>query len=208
MSEAIERLDKAMVLALARTTMRQESEAILALAEGLDDSFWICAQLISACQGLVWVTGAGTSAAVAQRFAHILNCCGTRSMFLHPSDSLHGHAGVLAEEDMLIAMSRGGESSEVNALVDIANQRNLTTVAFVHNTDSTLARACKYVLPIRSKQEHELKGYIATTSTVAFSAMCDALSTVVWEAKGYTLKEFSKTHPGGAVGKVFCSGVD
>ncbi len=107
--------------------------------------------------------------------------------------------------DILVAMSRGGESSEVNQMVEIANQRGVTTVAFVHNTESTLARACQYVLAIRSKPEYELMGYVATTSTVAFSAMCDAVCAVVLEIKGYTPEELGQAHPGGAVGQALAS---
>jgi D-arabinose 5-phosphate isomerase GutQ len=124
-----------------------------------------------------------------------------RSMFLSPAEGLHGHAGVMTSDDLLVAMSRGGESSEVNQMVGIANQRRVTTVAFVHNTESTLAQACQYVLPIRSKPEYELMGYLATTSTVAFSAMCDALCAVVLETVGYTPEQLGQTHPGGAVGQ-------
>ena len=174
--------------------------------EGLDRVFWKCAQRIGECSGMVWTTGVGTSAAVAERFAHILNCCGRRAMFLHSSDSLHGHSGALREGDLLIAMSRGGESLEVNQLVAIANQLGVSTMAFVHDTDSTLARSSQVVLPIRSRQEYELQGVLATTSTVAFCAMCDALAAVVWELRGYSLEEFRRTHPGGAVGRKLHTG--
>lgn len=194
-------MDEAGALSLARQIITQETDTLRQFAEGLDTVFWRCAQRIGGCSGMVWTAGVGTSAAVAERFAHILNCCGRRCMFLHPSDSLHGHAGVLSEGDLLIAMSRGGESSEVNQLVAIANQLGVTTMAFVHNTDSALANSCQMVLPIRSRQEYELQGVLATTSTVAFCAMCDALAAVVWELTGYTLEEFSRTHPGGAVGR-------
>jgi hypothetical protein len=108
-------------------------------------------------------------------------------------------------EDVLVTMSRGGESGEVNQMAEIANRRGVTTVAFVHDTDSTLARLCQHVLPIRSDPAYELMGYVATTSTVAFSAMCDALSAVVLEAKGYTPDQLAQTHPGGAVGQVLTS---
>jgi arabinose-5-phosphate isomerase len=87
-------------------------------------------------------------------------------------------------------------------MVLIANQRGASTVAFVNNTDSTLARSCQYILPIPSPQEFELGGYLATTSTVAFSAMCDALCAVMIAEKGFDPKEFGTTHPGGAVGEV------
>jgi D-arabinose 5-phosphate isomerase GutQ len=198
-------IDRSLGFELARRAMRQESEAILALAEGLDDTFLGCARLLSECAGLIWVTGVGTSAAVGSRFAHILTDCGARSMFLSPEQGLHGHTGVMMPDDVLVAMSRGGESAEVIQMVEIAGQRGVTSVAFVHNTDSTLARACTYVLPIRSESEYELMGYVATTSTVAFSAMCDALSAVVLEAKGYSPEQLGQTHPGGAVGHVLAS---
>ena len=126
-------------------------------------------------------------------------------MFLHPSDSLHGHAGVMAPGDILVAMSRGGESAEVNSLVVIAQRLGVTTVAMVHKTESSLARHCDYVLPVVSRQEYELQGVIATASTVAFSAMCDALAAVAWEVTGYSLEAFARTHPGGAVGKMLGS---
>jgi arabinose-5-phosphate isomerase len=148
----------------------------------------------------------GTSAAVGTRFAHILTDCGARSMFLPPSDGLHGHSAVMTPDDVLVTMSRGGESGEVIQMAEIANQRDVATVAFVHNTDSTLARICRYVLPIRSKAEYELMGFVATTSTIAYSAMCDALSAVVLEAKGYTLEQLGQAHPGGAVGQALAPG--
>ena len=192
-------------LELARRVMQQESETLLTLAEGLGDAFWECARLLSDCSGLIWVTGVGTSAAVGARFAHILTDCGARSMFLSPADGLHGHTAVMMPEDVLVTMSRGGESGEVNQMAEIANRRGVATVAFVHNTDSTLARICQHVLLIRSAPEYELMGYVATTSTVAFSAMCDALSAVVLEVKGYTPDQLAQTHPGGAVGQVLTS---
>lgn len=192
-------------VALARRILRQEMEAIAELAEGLDDAFWTCARLLSDCPGLIWVTGVGTSAAIGSRFAHILTDCGARSMFLTPADGLHGHSAVMTADDLMVAMSRGGESEEIVQMVQIANQRGVPTIALVHNTDSTVARTCQCVLPVRSRQEYELMGYVATTSTVAFAAMCDALSAVVLEVKGYTLEQLGQTHPGGAVGRALKS---
>jgi len=189
-------------LTLARKILHQEAETIQALAQELDDAFWECAQLLGHCTGLIWVTGVGTSAVVGMRFAHLLTCCGKRSMFLSPTDGLHGHTGVMASNDLLVAISRGGESREVNQMVEIANQRRVTTIAFVNDSDSTLAQVCGYVLPIRSKAEYELMGYLATTSTIAFSAVCDGLCAVILEMNGYTAEEFGRTHPGGAVGKM------
>jgi D-arabinose 5-phosphate isomerase GutQ len=191
------------IFELAKKIMQQEASTILDLAEGLGEPFSQCAEILSNCPGVIWVTAVGTSASVATRFAHILTCCGARSMFLSPSDGLHGHTGVIQPEDIFIAMSRGGESQEVIQMVNIGNERGAKTIALVHNTESTLASSSQYILPIPSKQEYELMGYLATTSTIAFSAVCDALCAVVLEVKGYTLEQFSKTHPGGAVGQAF-----
>jgi arabinose-5-phosphate isomerase len=193
------------IIELAQQIMHQEAKAIEDLATGLGDSFYQCAQLLSECRGMIWITAVGTSASVATRFAHILTCCGARSIFISPSDGLHGHTGVIQPEDILIAMSRGGESQEVMEMTHIGKDRGAKTVAFVHNTESTLAKISQYILPIPSKQEYELMGYLATTSTVAYSAICDALCAVVLEANGYTPEQFAKTHPGGAVGQALIS---
>lgn len=191
---------------LARRIMGQEIQALEAAMEALGGSFSACARLLVGCEGLIWVTGVGTSAAVGQRFAHILSCCGARSMFLSPAEGLHGHSTVLTPADLLVAMSRGGESDEVNQMVTIANRTGAATVAFVHDTESTLARTCSYMLPIQSPAEFQLLGYLATTSTVVFSAVCDALCAVVAETKGLSPERFGEVHPGGAVGKRFASG--
>jgi D-arabinose 5-phosphate isomerase GutQ len=193
-------MKKPEALALARETIGHAAQAVAALAPALDDDFWKVCQLIAGCRGIVWVTGVGTSAAIGARFAHILTDCGARSVFLSPDVGLHGHSGALAASEVLVAISRGGESAEVNAMVAIANQRRLTTIGLVDNEDSTMARACRQVLPFHSPAEYELGGYCATTSTVVCSAVCDAVCAVVLKLKGYTLAEFRGTHPGGAVG--------
>lgn len=194
-------LDRDRALELARETMARHVAALEALAAGLDDAFWTCARMLSDCQGLIWVTGVGTSAAVGIRLAHILTDCGARSMFLSPVEGLHGHTAVMQPEDLLLALSRGGESGEVIQMAEIAQRRGVPAVALVHETGSTLARTCRHVLPVRSPAAYELMGIVPTTSTIAFSAMGDALSAVVLQAKGYTPEALRATHPGGAVGQ-------
>jgi D-arabinose 5-phosphate isomerase GutQ len=195
-------LERSQAIAAGTKIIQQEVETLQALQALLGEQFWQCARLLSDCPGVVWTTAVGTSAAVAERLAHLLTCSGGRSMFLSPQDGLHGHTLVIQPGDVLVAMSRGGESKEVNQMVTIANGRQASTVAFVNNTASTLARTCQSILPIPSPQEFELGGYLATTSTVAFSAMCDALCAVVIAEKGFDPKQFGVTHPGGAVGEV------
>lgn len=192
--------DRNIALQLARKTLAHHRTALEALSESLDDAFWKCAKWMYDCRGLIWTTGVGTSAAVAQRLAHLLTDCGARSMFLSPVDGLHGHTAVMAPGDLLLAISRGGESSEVIQMAEIAGRREVLAVALVHDTGSTLARICHHVLPVRSPREFELMGIVPTTSSIAFSAMGDALCAVVLQAKGYTPEALRATHPGGAVG--------
>lgn len=186
---------------LAQKIIQQEIETLSSLSEGLGDAFWRTAETLGRCEGIIWITGIGTSATIGMRLAHLLTCCGARSMFLSPADGLHGHTGVMKAGDVLVALSRGGESAEVIQMCEISNGAGIPAIAFVHNVESTLSKMCSLVLPIHSKQEFELMGYVATTSTVAYSSMSDALCAIVREMRGYTPEQFTRTHPGGAVGK-------
>jgi len=194
-------ITQSQAIEIGRAAIRQEVLALQNLEQGLGDAFWQCARLLIDCPGLVWITAVGTSAAVGMRFAHILTDCGARAMFLSPSDGLHGHTNVMQPGEVLVAMSRGGESQEVLQMVSIANQLGVKTVAFIHNIESSLARRAQFLLPIQSPREYELMGFMATTSTVAYSAVCDALCSVVAHAKGFTPEQLARVHPGGAVGK-------
>ena len=188
-------------LEVARRTLCQEVESIQAMVERLDEAFTRVATMLAGCEGLIFTTGVGTSGAVAERFAHILNCCGARSMFIHPSDSLHGHSGALGRGDVLVAISRGGSSYEVTRFAQIARDRGVPTACLVDNTESELARLSDVVLAVKTKAGYELMGYVATTSSLVQSAVCDALCAVVQAMKGYTVDAFKETHPEGGVGK-------
>jgi D-arabinose 5-phosphate isomerase GutQ len=194
-------LDERQMRQIAEITWRQEIQALEGLAAADHGPFLQVAGSLLACTGMVWVTAVGTSAAVAARFAHILTCSGARAMFLSPADGLHGHTAVFEAQDLLFALSRGGESDDVNAMVDIAHQRGLRVAALVHELDSTLAHLADWVLPVQSRQSYELKGVLATTSTLVFSAMCDALCAVMAEGKSFSPAAFQRLHPHGAVGK-------
>ncbi len=198
-------ITKSQALDIGRAAIHNEALTLQKLEHELGEPFWQCAGLLIDCPGLVWITAVGTSAAVGMRFAHVLTCSGARAMFLSPSDGLHGHTKVMQPGDILVAMSRGGESQEVLQMVSIANRLDVKTIAFVHDLGSSLAHSARYLLPIQSPQEYELMGYLATTSTVAYSAVCDALCAVLAQAKGFTPEQFAKVHPGGAVGQVLAS---
>ena len=193
-------MDKLKALDLARQTLAAEAGALDALKAELGESLWSTAKALAACPGIVWTTGVGTSSAVALRLAHILTDCGVRSMFLSPDLGLHGHSGAMVAGEVLIALSRGGLSEEVNLLAGIARARGLTTVALLHDEASPLAKLCDLVVPVRTPPELELGGYCATTSSLGASAMCDALCAIVLQLTGYTPAQLAQTHPGGAVG--------
>lgn len=199
-------MDANQALAIARRTLAQDAETLQALSNALDESFWIAARQIAACPGIVWVTGVGTSAAVGMRFAHVLTDCGVWSMFLPPDLGLHGHSGAMASGEVLVAISRGGESSEVNQMVEIANGLGVTTLALLGPSTTTLARLARGSLLIHTLDDYELGGYTATTSSLAASAVCDALAAVALQMTGYSPDRFRRTHPGGAVGRAHFQG--
>jgi D-arabinose 5-phosphate isomerase GutQ len=201
-------MDAKQALAIARQTLALEADSLKALSNALDESFWIAARQIAECPGILWVTGVGTSAAVGLRFAHVLTDCGVRSMFLAPDLGLHGHSGAMASGEVLVAISRGGESNEVNQMIEIANGLGVATLALVGSPTSTLARIARCCVPVPTRDEHELGGYAATTSSLAASAVCDAIAAVALQMTGYSQDRFRRTHPGGAVGRAHFQGPD
>jgi len=152
------------------------------------------------CRGHVIVSGSGTSHAVALRFAHLLSCCGTPALFLHPGDSQHGAAGALRPEDVWIGLSKGGETAEVCFLAGIAKKRGATVIAITEKPASTLGRLADVILEVSPPEDVDPYGMIATGSSLFNAALTDALCVVLLEMRGYTVDRFGETHPGGAVG--------
>lgn len=152
------------------------------------------------CHGHVIVSGSGTSHAVALRFAHLLSCCGTPALFLHPGDSQHGAAGALRPEDVWIGLSKGGETAEVCFLAGIAKKRGATVIAITEKPASTLGRLADVILEVSPPEDVDPYGMIATGSSLFNAALTDALCVALLEMRGYTVDRFGETHPGGAVG--------
>jgi KpsF/GutQ family protein len=188
------------ILELAMSVIRRESAAVATLREQLDERFVEAARTLLACPGHVLVTGAGTSNPVAARFAHLLSCCGTPALFLHPGDSQHGLSGAVTERDVLVAISKGGETTEVNHLAGIGKQRGAKLIALTENPQSTLGQLADVVLEVQAPAEVDPYGMIATGSSLVTAAVCDALCVVLLQMRGYSKDEFGRTHPGGAVG--------
>lgn len=188
------------ILAAARAAILSESASVAALVDQLDEHFVTVAHALLACQGHVLVAGSGTSNPVGARLAHLLSCCGTPALFIHPGDSQHGLSGAVTDRDVVILISKGGETTEVNYLARIARQRGATLVAFTEKPDSTLGKLSQHVLRIQADPATDPYGMIATGSSLTVCAMADALCVTMLHLRGYSKEAFSQTHPGGAVG--------
>lgn len=189
------------ILDMAAAVIEQESQAVASLVKQLKPTLAKAAQAMLGCKGHVIVAGSGTSHAVALRFAHLLSCCGTPALFLHPGDSQHGLAGAVRAEDVLVVLSKGGETTEVNFLANVAKERGAFVIGITEHPASTLARISDITLEIRAPEGIDPYGMIATGSSLFNSAFCDALCVVLLNLRGYSKEQFGQTHPGGAVGR-------
>jgi arabinose-5-phosphate isomerase len=188
------------ILQLASEVIERESRAVAGVATQLDKSFVQAAALLLGCQGHVLVAGSGTSHSVGARLAHLLSCCGTPALFIHPGDTQHGLSGAVTPQDVLIIISKGGETAEANHLGQVAKARGAQVIALTEKPKSSLGMLADLVLCVQTPPEADPYGMIATGSSLVNSALGDALCVVMLHLKGYTAEQFGQTHPGGAVG--------
>jgi D-arabinose 5-phosphate isomerase GutQ len=184
-----------------RATVRREASVLAAVASELDEASSRAVDVILATKGHVLAGGAGTSNAVARRFAHLLSCSGQAAVFLSPADSLHGSSGAVTARDTVALFSKGGKTSEVNAFAKIVKERGAKLIAFTEAPESELGRMADVVVRVKIPAESDPYGMVATSSSLANAAVADAICETVLVEKGYTKQEFARTHPGGAVGK-------
>ena len=189
------------ILSLARDAIARESAAVAHLAGQLDDSFASVANVLLNCRGHVLVAGSGTSNPVAARFAHLLSCVGPPALFIHPGDSQHGLAGAVTARDVLVCISKGGETTEVIHLARVAKARDATLVALTEKPESTLGGMADFVLKVIAPPDVDPFGMVATGSSLVNSAFADAMCVALLRMRGYGVAEFGQTHPGGAVGR-------
>ena len=187
-------------LARAKELIRLEAEAVARVADQIDDSMVGLADLIGQVSGKVITSGLGTSGAIARRMAHLLTVTGTPSFFLSPSDGLHGRSAVGVPGDMLIAISKGGESDELVQMAAIMRERGVTIVAMCANRENSLARNADYIALVDSTAA-DPGGIVAMGITLAQGAYGDALALMLMDRRGYSWGEVVQSHPGGAVGK-------
>jgi len=183
----------------AKELVLAEAEAVAAVASRLDRAFLQAAQMIAACPGRIFVTGAGTSGAMAYRFAHLLGTCSIPAFFIPPGDALHGESAIAAPGDILIAISKAGKSADINQYATIAKGRGCTIMSWTTNPASELARLSDVVLIVQTFQAGEGEGVLPFGSTLAQGALGDALCLVTKRLKNFDLAQLNETHPlGGA----------
>ena len=182
--------------------LRQEAEAIATMADRLDAGrFAEAVELLAGCSGNVATTGAGTSGVVARKIAATLTSTGTPALFIHPSDALHGGLGAIGGQEIVIAVSKGGETEEVLALLPYLEHRAVPVIAIVGNLRSTLARKAAVALEASVEREAGRYDLVPTASVAVALAVADALALTVMEAKGVTPEGFAANHPSGQLGR-------
>jgi arabinose-5-phosphate isomerase len=189
------------ILALAKQTIQLEAAAIQHLGELITPQLDTVIQLLHATTGRVVITGIGKSAIIAQKIVATFNSTGTPSIFLHAADALHGDVGMVQANDIVIIISKSGESPEIKALVPVVQNFKNTVIAIVGNTESYLATNANYVLNTTVSEEACPNNLAPTSSTTAQLVMGDVLAVCLMQLKGFTNIDFAKFHPGGNLGK-------
>lgn len=189
------------LLALAQKTIQSESESIAKLATYIDEHFLLTLQKIYQSKGRVVITGIGKSAIIAQKIVASLNSTGTPALFLHASEAIHGDLGMIQAEDVIICISKSGNSPEIKVLVPLLKRFGNTLIGMTGNMTSFLAKGSHYVLNTTVDAESCPMNLAPTNSTTAQLVMGDALTVCLMEMRGFQAEDFAKYHPGGALGK-------
>lgn len=188
-------------MAIAKKTILSESEAIIKLIDFLDDHFVATAEIIFQAKGRLIVTGIGKSAIIAQKIVATMNSTGTPSMFLHASEAIHGDLGMVQPGDVVICISKSGNSPEIKVLVPILKRFGNTLIGMTGNITSFLAKGSDYILNTTVDMEACPINLAPTNSTTAQLVMGDALAVCLMEMRDFKSDDFAKYHPGGALGK-------
>lgn len=189
------------ILESALRTIRIERDALSDLEDSIDGNFVRAVKLIYDSKGKVIVTGIGKSGQVAHKIASTLSSTGTPAVYLHPADALHGDLGIISPEDVVIAISNSGETSEVLSLIPYIKFVGVPLIAITGNEKSTLARKSDVLLLVKVKREACPLNLAPTASTTATLVLGDALAIALLELRGFTKEKFARLHPGGLLGK-------
>lgn len=194
-------IHKEKILASAKKTILSESESIARLTNFLDDNFVNAVEIIFHSKGRLVITGIGKSAIIAQKIVATLNSTGTPSLFLHASEAIHGDLGMVQSGDVVICISKSGNSPEIKVLVPLLKRFGNKLIAITGNTTSFLGKEADFVLNTYVESEACPINLAPTNSTTAQLVMGDAIAVCLMEMKNFTAEDFAKYHPGGALGK-------
>lgn len=185
----------------ATNTLRLEAEAVSKLIEFIDEKFEKIVRLILASKGRVVFTGIGKSANIANKLVATFNSTGTPALFMHAADAIHGDLGNVQNDDIVLCISKSGNSPEIKVLVPLVKNLGNKVIGMTGNLDGFLAKNSDYVLNTTVEKEACPNNLAPTTSTTAQLAMGDALAISLMECRGFSEKDFARYHPGGALGK-------
>jgi arabinose-5-phosphate isomerase len=194
-------VDAARALSLAREVLTTEAGAITRLAERLGDDFVAAVALILRCRGRVVVSGIGKSGHVARKLAATLASTGTPAFFVHPAEASHGDLGMITPEDVVVMLSNSGETDELTLLTPHLKRQGARIVALTGNEHSSLAQAADVHLDAAVDAEACPLGLAPTASTTATLALGDALALALLDARGFSVEDFARSHPGGPLGR-------
>jgi len=189
------------ILELAKETIIQESESIKKLANYIDEDFEKIVKLIYESKGRLIVTGIGKSANIAQKIVATMNSTGTPSIFMHAADAIHGDLGIIQQDDVIICISKSGNTPEIKVLVPLIKSRENKLIGMVSTLDSFLGNQADFVLKSTVDKEACPNNLAPTNSTTAQLVVGDALAVCLLEYRGFSSEDFAKYHPGGALGK-------
>ncbi|MBT8218614.1 MAG: KpsF/GutQ family sugar-phosphate isomerase [Bacteroidia bacterium] len=189
------------ILEIAHSTISIESNSIARLKEQIGESFVNCVHEILKCNSRVIITGIGKSAIIGQKIVATLNSTGTPSIFLHAADAIHGDIGMIKSDDLVLCISKSGETLEIKALIPILHGIGIKLIAMVGKKDSYLAKHADFVLLTPIQKEADPNNLAPTASTAVQLAMGDALAMALLVSRGFTERDFAQYHPGGALGK-------
>lgn len=193
--------NKESILSIAKKTIEIESQAISNLSNLLDENFANAVQLIYKSKGRVIITGVGKSAIIATKIVATLNSTGTPAIFMHAADAIHGDLGLILKDDIVMCVSKSGNTPEIKVLVPLIRNAKNKMIAITGNKESFLGQQADYVLNTFVQKEACPNNLAPTTSTTAQLVIGDALAICLLELRGFSSKDFAKYHPGGALGK-------
>ena len=198
--------DKAIISEIKRTT-HAEADAVKAAADALDGGEAVkAAKAIAACRGKIITSGCGTSAMAAKKVAHSLCCIERPALFLSPADAVHGGLGVLQKNDILVLISKGGNTAELKPLIRACKTKGATIIGVSENPESAIAQNADIYLKVKVEREPDEFNMLATASTLAVISVFDGICIALMQMTGYTREQFAVIHPGGAVGDRLLSG--